>query len=272
VDWLLKQWKIIEANVKYSLALLIGTGIVTGVGIITHGLRWWQQAVLTGCFTLLFGWAVTATALASRRRKNALRDHITPEELGRRLEEQDGKIESARMGGIARAVDVDVKHDERLRKLEEGQFSIAVNGVPIAGPAAVAAEKAKERLGLQTSQLQKDAFQFAEELRFWLVSLAPLATPPAIAGEDAEEFIKRKWPQHERYTNKLIYEYAEKFADRARRLYFRFAADGFQDGILAGLIDTVGAGMNASEVATRFEALALRQLMPQACALLRQQQ
>jgi len=41
------------------------------------------------------------------------------DELKRRLEEQDGKIESVRMDGIVRTLGVDVDHDKRLRELEE---------------------------------------------------------------------------------------------------------------------------------------------------------
>ncbi len=62
--WLLRYWNDIKGNVKYAVALIIGTAIVTGVVALTHGLCLWQQVVLAGCFVLLFGWALMATMAA----------------------------------------------------------------------------------------------------------------------------------------------------------------------------------------------------------------
>ena len=120
---------------------------------------------------------------------------------------------------------------------------------------------------ISLTELQKEAFQFAEELRFWEASISPLATPPPIAGEAAVDFQIRKAKQTVIYGNKAIYEYGEKFDQKAKSLYRRFAAESIQDDKLAQLLDS-GAGTRANEIATRFDALALRQLKPAACSLI----
>jgi hypothetical protein len=64
--WLCRQWNDIKGNVKYAILVVLGAGVVTGTVALTHGLLvWqqvWQQVGLAGCFVLLFGWAVFATA------------------------------------------------------------------------------------------------------------------------------------------------------------------------------------------------------------------
>jgi len=58
-----KQWEQIAGNVKYAVLVFLGGVLVTGFGIVTHGLRWWQQAIVIGLFSLVTVWAVAATFL-----------------------------------------------------------------------------------------------------------------------------------------------------------------------------------------------------------------
>jgi hypothetical protein len=62
VRWLVHHWNDIKGNVKFFIVTFIGSGVVSLVVALTHGLAVWQQTVLALCFLLLFGWAIAATA------------------------------------------------------------------------------------------------------------------------------------------------------------------------------------------------------------------
>jgi hypothetical protein len=66
-NWLAKQWQDIRGNFKFWLTLIIGSAMVTAAVAITRGLEWWQQTILLVLFVMLFGWAVIASYLATRR-------------------------------------------------------------------------------------------------------------------------------------------------------------------------------------------------------------
>jgi hypothetical protein len=46
-------WNDIKGNVKYTLSVLAGSAVVTGVVALTHGLNLWQQAALAGSFIFM---------------------------------------------------------------------------------------------------------------------------------------------------------------------------------------------------------------------------
>jgi hypothetical protein len=71
-EWLLRQWNDIKGNVKFYALGLAGSAILTTVGLLTHGLKWWQQATLLFIFGAVLVWAITATVLAVIRAKTPL--------------------------------------------------------------------------------------------------------------------------------------------------------------------------------------------------------
>jgi hypothetical protein len=68
-EWLLKQWNDIKGNVKFATLGLVGSAAFTLVGLLTHGLTWWQRAILLFIFGVIALWAITATVLTILRSK-----------------------------------------------------------------------------------------------------------------------------------------------------------------------------------------------------------
>jgi hypothetical protein len=52
-EWLLKQWNDIKGNVKFATLGLVGSAAFTLVGLLTHGLTWWQRAILLFIFGVI---------------------------------------------------------------------------------------------------------------------------------------------------------------------------------------------------------------------------
>jgi hypothetical protein len=61
-----KLWDDIRPNAVYSALMTILLLMWTGVVIVTHGLKWWQQAILVFLAGALFLWAAIATHLISK--------------------------------------------------------------------------------------------------------------------------------------------------------------------------------------------------------------
>jgi len=150
---------------------------------------------------------------------------------------------------------------KRIDELEQGNPTIPNKSMPV-----VAVGKPV----ISVNELQTEAFQFADDLRFWLASVSPSDDPPPVSDESDDGHIKPVWPQHSAYINKVAYDYSEKFGERAVSLYRRFAADDIIDDTLAKMISDVSAGTKANVIEARFEALAIRQWKPEVCELLKQ--
>ncbi len=58
-----KLWDDIRPNAVYTALMTILLLMWTGVVIVTHGLKWWQQAILVFLAGALFLWAAIATHL-----------------------------------------------------------------------------------------------------------------------------------------------------------------------------------------------------------------
>ena len=69
-EWFLKQWNDIKGNAKFAAIGLGWTTALALVGLLTHGLAWWQQAILLFVFGAVLVWAIAATVLAVRRDKS----------------------------------------------------------------------------------------------------------------------------------------------------------------------------------------------------------
>lgn len=76
-EWLRKQWNDIKGNVKYGAIVFVAGVALTAVGILTHGLTWWQQSILLFVFGLVLAWAIAATVLSIRRSKSNA-PHLSP--------------------------------------------------------------------------------------------------------------------------------------------------------------------------------------------------
>jgi len=66
--WLAEQWQDIKGNVKYAIIVVVITGLVTGFGIVTHGLNWWQQAIILCILAVVVAWATVATVLTLKQK------------------------------------------------------------------------------------------------------------------------------------------------------------------------------------------------------------
>jgi hypothetical protein len=67
MNFLKRQWEQIAGNVKYGAIVFVGSAAIAGFGIVTDGLKWWQQAIVVGLFSIVSVWAVVVTALFLRR-------------------------------------------------------------------------------------------------------------------------------------------------------------------------------------------------------------
>src|SRR5207253_51234 len=61
------QWRDVAGNVKFWVLTVVLGGLMTGFTILTHGLKWWQQAGVIALYSVIFIWAITATALLRKR-------------------------------------------------------------------------------------------------------------------------------------------------------------------------------------------------------------
>jgi hypothetical protein len=66
-EWLAKQWNDIKGNVKYGALLVLAGVVLSGVGLLTRGFAWWQDALLLFFFGGILAWAIVATVLAAQR-------------------------------------------------------------------------------------------------------------------------------------------------------------------------------------------------------------
>jgi hypothetical protein len=60
--WFVRQWNDIKGNVKYAVLL----GILYVLGVLLHGLAWWQQSVLALIFVLVVCWGIAQTLKADK--------------------------------------------------------------------------------------------------------------------------------------------------------------------------------------------------------------
>src|ERR1039458_3836759 len=61
----------------------------------------------------------------------------------------------------------------------------------------------RETEALPLTPLQKEAFQFADDLRQWRAGVGTMETPPLVAGESSSDYLRRTRPQRDAYLHKL---------------------------------------------------------------------
>lgn len=61
LDWFMRLGHRVRGNLEAWVIISVCGGAVTVAGIVTHGLEWWQQAILLFLFIGMAFWAVYAT-------------------------------------------------------------------------------------------------------------------------------------------------------------------------------------------------------------------
>lgn len=134
-----------------------------------------------------------------------------------------------------------------LARLKRAQFSIAVNGVPIAGPAKAAAqdrmeEAAQQPLGTLFSPLQVMALELRNDLGKFLEEIGPepvvQSSNFANTQQGVIDYIETKEATVSRWRDVLREKYESRFRERARELYHRFSSVGARNRSLGSLADS----------------------------------
>lgn len=87
--FLSSQWRDIAGNVKFWVLTVILGGLLTGFTILTHGLKWWQQAGVVALYSVMFVWALTTTLMLRRRPNEAIAPATQAPTSGTPPESQD---------------------------------------------------------------------------------------------------------------------------------------------------------------------------------------